>query len=93
MPHDQHDPAHIVDQLAGGDMASTLLADLPDDQLAAVGRIALQRRSDDLGVIGQVAAEFNRNRGKPWREIAILFGQESHMTIYRLAQPFIEGAS
>lgn len=73
-------------------MASTQLAELPDDQLAAVGRIATQRRGNDQDVIGQVAAEFNANRGKTWREIADLLGQKSHGTVYRWAQPYMEGA-
>lgn len=90
MPHDQQDLARIVDQLAGGDMAPTLLAELPDDQLAAVGRIAAQRRDEDQDVVGRVGAEFNRNRGKTWREIADLLGQESHATVYRWAQPHLD---
>lgn len=74
-------------------MAPTLLAELPDEQLAAVGRIAVQRRDADQDVAGQVAAEFNCNRGKAWREIADLLGQESHATLYRWAQPFMDGAA
>lgn len=74
-------------------MASTLLAELPDDQLAAVGRIVVQRRSDDQAVIGQVGAEFNRRRGRTWREIADLLGQDSHATVYRWAQPYVKGAA
>lgn len=70
-------------------MAPTQLAELPDDQLAAVGRIAAQRRETDQDVVGQVAAEFNQNRGRPWREIAALLEQESHATIYRWARPFL----
>ncbi len=94
MPHDLHNLANIADELAGGDMAAaTLLNDLPDDQLAAVGRIAVQRREDDQTVVGRVAVEFSQNRGKTWREIAALLGQESHMTVYRWAKAVVEGAA
>lgn len=89
MPHDQQDPTDIVDKLAGGDVASTLLDDLTDDQLAAVGRIAVQRRRDDQEVIGRIAAEYHRHRGKSWREIAAELAMESHMTARRWAGPFL----
>lgn len=74
-------------------MAAQLLADLSDDQLAAVGREALQRRGDGPGVIGEIAALLNQSHGKSWRAIAELFGQKSHMTIYRWARPYLEGTS
>jgi hypothetical protein len=91
MPHDQQDLARIVDQLAGGDMAPTLLAELSDDQLATVGRIAAQRRSEDQQVIIQVGVEFKKNRAKTWREIAELLGLESHGTVYRWVQQHVNG--
>lgn len=72
-------------------MTATQLADLSDDQLATIGRKALQRRGGDPGVIGEIAALLNQGHGKSWRAIAELFGQKSHMTIYRWAQPYVEG--
>lgn len=93
MHADQPDPAHIVDQLAGAMPDATLLADLADDQLAAVGQIAVQRRRDDQEVIGRIAAEYHQNRGKSWREIAAALAMESHMTALRWAQPFLVGSA
>lgn len=93
MHHDQHAVARrIVDELAGTMPATTTLADLPDDQLAEVGRIAAQRRQDDKAVIGRIAAEYHQNRAKTWREIAALLSMDSYATVYRWAQPFLGSA-
>lgn len=92
MPHDQQDLAHIVDELAGDMSDAALLADLADDDLATVGRIAVQRRRDDQEVIGRIAAEYHQHRAKSWREIAAMLAMESHMTARRWAQPFLGSA-
>jgi hypothetical protein len=88
MHADQPDLARrIVDELAGTMPATTHLADITDDQLTAVGQLAVQRRKDDQTVIGQIAAEYVQHRKKSWRETADMFGM-NHMTLYRWAQPF-----
>lgn len=90
MHHGQPDLAHIVDELAG-DMpdATALLADITNDQLAAAGQIAIQRRLDDKAVVGQIAAALYIRLGKKsWRDAADMLGMP-HMTIYRWAQPFL----
>jgi hypothetical protein len=79
----------IVEELAGTMPPTTDLADITDDQLAAVGLLAIQRRRDDKDVIGKIAAEYHQNRKKPWREIADLLAVESHVTLYRWAKPFL----
>lgn len=69
-------------------MPAADLADINDDQLAAVGQLAIQRRRDDKNVIGKIAAEYARHRGKPWRDIADMLGMP-YATVYRWAQPFL----
>ncbi len=69
-------------------MPATDLADITDDQLAAVGQLAIQRRRDDKVVIGKIAAEYAQHRGKPWRDIADMLGMP-YVTIYRWAKPFL----
>jgi hypothetical protein len=90
MHDDQPDLARIVDELAG-DMpdATALLADITNDELAAAGQIAIQRRLDDKAVVGQIAAALYMRLGKKsWRDAADMLGMP-HMTIYRWAQPFL----
>lgn len=97
MPHHQPDPARILNALAGDMPDADLLADLTDDQLADVGRIALQRRrdalqnsQDNVTVVGRIGAEYLR-RKKDWREAAEMLDMP-HMTLYRWAQPFLGSA-
>ena len=69
-------------------MPATDLADIDDDQLAAVGQLAIQRRRDDKAVIGKIAAEYAERRNKSYRDIAEMLGLP-YVTVYRWAQPFL----
>jgi hypothetical protein len=77
----------IVEELAGT-MPTTDLADITDDQLAAVGQLAIQRRRDDKTVIGKIAAEYAQHRNKTYRDIANMLGLP-YATVFRWAQPFL----
>jgi hypothetical protein len=93
MPLDQPNLTAIVDNLAGDMPDAELLEDLADDQLAAVGRIALQHHRNVESVVGPVAALLYKRRDETtWRDVGDILDL-NHMTAYRWAKPFLGGSA
>jgi hypothetical protein len=93
MQADQPNLAAIVDNLAGDMPDAALLEDLADDQLAAVGRIALQHHRNVESIVGPVAAAlYKRHDETTWRDVGDILNL-NHMTAYRWAKPFLGGSA